>query len=245
MSIHLLARVWKTDMPDPQTKLLLLKLADNANDEGVCWPSLQRIERETGLSKTTICKKLKALEGAGIIERRTGGVNKNTVYFLKLPSEGSAPRAQGGSAPDAQPSAPDALGVVRPAHTNRQAEPSSNRQEDTEGAIGEFPKAAIRETWNRLVPSLTKITGINGKRERAMHARWQAIGDLASWEQFCIRVEASDFMTGRQAGTDGRKWTATFDWCIIPGNFDKVVEGRYDNQKPNPKDKNGNKSWMF
>lgn len=97
-------------------------------------------------------------------------------------------------------------------------------------AEGKAPRALIREAWNRLVPSLPKLAGINGKRGRALEARWERLPDMQSWTALFERVEASDFMTGRAPGRDGRKWTADFDWILLPTNFDKVLEGKYDNK---------------
>ena len=44
------------------------------------------------------------------------------------------------------------------------------------------------------------------------------------------RVQASDFLTGRQPNKTG--WTATFDWLFDNGsNWVKVQEGNYDNDR--------------
>ena len=41
------------------------------------------------------------------------------------------------------------------------------------------------------------------------------------------RVEKSDFLSGR-AG----KWQGcSFDWILKPGNWQKIIEGNYDNRK--------------
>lgn len=41
------------------------------------------------------------------------------------------------------------------------------------------------------------------------------------------RANESDFLKGN----NGRGWTADFDWFIKPNNFQKVLEGNYDNRK--------------
>lgn len=123
MSVHVSSVVWKWDAPDPLTKLVLLKLADNADDDGRCWPSLQRIERETGLCHSTVCDRLRKLEEAGVIDRRPGGSTRgerggqNTRYLIhaeKLCATRTSPlHALPGSAPDG-------LEVVRDTDTNHQ-----------------------------------------------------------------------------------------------------------------------------
>lgn len=42
-------------------------------------------------------------------------------------------------------------------------------------------------------------------------------------------AEASDFMKGK----NNQNWTADFDWMMVSGNFNKILEGKYANrQKP-------------
>lgn len=43
MSMILTAQVMKLKIGNPARKLVLLKLADNANDDGVCFPSYKNI----------------------------------------------------------------------------------------------------------------------------------------------------------------------------------------------------------
>jgi hypothetical protein len=128
----------------------------------------------------------------------------------------------------------------KPATKKNKVKKDNQKKKDDDSAaeLPEFPKSKIKEIWNARVTSLPAITGIHGKREKLLRARWDGMGGMIeSWSQFCDRIEASDFMTGRAPGTDGRKWTASFDWCIIPGNADKIHEGKYDNKlKPKTED---------
>lgn len=101
-----------------------------------------------------------------------------------------------------------------------------------------LPKAQIIEAWNRLT-TLPPITALNGSRERTVRARWQTLGTIEALEDLCRRIEASDFLAGRivtdRARATGSVWTANFDWCMEPANFDKIREGRYDPRPtPNP-----------
>ena len=41
---------WQQEVDDPSAKLVLVKLADSANDDGVCWPSHRKLARDCGLS---------------------------------------------------------------------------------------------------------------------------------------------------------------------------------------------------
>ncbi|WYX51222.1 helix-turn-helix domain-containing protein [Achromobacter xylosoxidans] len=52
------------------TKFVLISLADNANDEGVCWPSVERIVERTCLTDRTVQKCLRWLEERAVISRQ-------------------------------------------------------------------------------------------------------------------------------------------------------------------------------
>lgn len=76
MSIHISSAAWSLRL-DAGPKLVMLSLADQANDEGVCWPSLGNISRRTGMSERSVQRHLQELEAAGHLHRqeRTGSSN--------------------------------------------------------------------------------------------------------------------------------------------------------------------------
>lgn len=47
---------------------MLLKLADQANDYGECWPAQRTIARECGMSRATVQRKLDELKDRGLLE---------------------------------------------------------------------------------------------------------------------------------------------------------------------------------
>lgn len=81
MSIHVSSAVWRTPVGDPYKKAILLKLADNCNDDGMCWPSIRTIAQNTEISKSTVCEKLKQLEEEGWLIREQKPF-MSTAYFL-------------------------------------------------------------------------------------------------------------------------------------------------------------------
>ena len=50
MSVRLMTEVWAVSLPDSE-KLVLLALADCANDEGLCWPSMATLARKCSNSE--------------------------------------------------------------------------------------------------------------------------------------------------------------------------------------------------
>lgn len=72
MSVHYSSAVWCAKIPDPIAKLVLLKLADNANDAGKSWPSIAKISEETGLCRRTVQAKIRLLEGWKLVNSNRG-----------------------------------------------------------------------------------------------------------------------------------------------------------------------------
>lgn len=68
MSIKIMTAVWELSLPDSE-KLALLALADCANDEGLCWPSMATLARKCSKSDRTLQKAVIALCEKGHLSR--------------------------------------------------------------------------------------------------------------------------------------------------------------------------------
>ena len=83
MSIALMTEVWKLDLQAPR-KMVLLALADNANDEGTnCFPSVATIVEKCSMSERTVQGHLQALEETGLIQRKERS-GRSTHYTLNV-----------------------------------------------------------------------------------------------------------------------------------------------------------------
>lgn len=97
MSIKLMTMAWELDIP-VNMKLLLLKLADRANDDGECWPGQESLGKQCCLSERALRDNLKRLQEAGLIEvvhRRVGNRVKTNLYRLTF--DNSQPADSAGS----------------------------------------------------------------------------------------------------------------------------------------------------
>lgn len=72
MSVHYLSACWKLEGLTSTQKFVLISLADQANDSGVCWPSMSSIAKRTCLSDKAVRQAIKQLEAIGMlrIERK-------------------------------------------------------------------------------------------------------------------------------------------------------------------------------
>ncbi|WP_105464398.1 helix-turn-helix domain-containing protein [Escherichia coli] len=107
MSMNLMAKAMNIKVGNPLRKLVLIKLADNANDNGECWPSYQHVADQCEVSRSTVKSHIRALEEMGLLKResrRKGGLNQSNVFYLTLdnaqqiqPESGGAGAARGGA----------------------------------------------------------------------------------------------------------------------------------------------------
>ncbi|HBK3068627.1 TPA: helix-turn-helix domain-containing protein [Citrobacter freundii] len=98
----LMVKAMQIKVGNPLRKLVLLKLADNASDQGECWPSYQYIADQCEISKRSVMSHIDDLCQSGLLKkvfRKGPKGNSTNIYILTLPSAG-----------DSLPSAGDSLG---------------------------------------------------------------------------------------------------------------------------------------
>ena len=71
-------------------KLILISLADQANDEGFCWPSIESLIKRTGLSERAVQNCLNELERSKTIVRKRR--KHATTVYLVVPHLSTAPK---------------------------------------------------------------------------------------------------------------------------------------------------------
>lgn len=102
MSMELMVKAMKTKVGNPLRKLVLIKLADNANDMGECWPSYQHVADQCEIARSTVKSHIRELEKAGLVRReyrRKGELNQSNLFHLTLDG-GASPAPRGGAADD-------------------------------------------------------------------------------------------------------------------------------------------------
>ncbi len=91
MSMRLMVEVFHTEVGNPMHKLVLLKLADNANDNGECYPSYQHIAKQCEIGKSTAMRAIDALCEKGLLIKQPryligGKEQTSNFYVIVLPS---------------------------------------------------------------------------------------------------------------------------------------------------------------
>ena len=107
-------------------------------------------------------------------------------------------------------------------------------------SVPDCPYNELVAAYHEECPSLPKVRIMTNMRLKHARARWvqvatedktSATETLAWFRKFFAMVERQDFLTGRCRNNNGRPWTADFEWLMNAGNFAKVVEGRYTEDK--------------
>lgn len=162
MSTIIMSACWPLQGMSPAQKAVLISLADQANDQGVCWPAVDSIATRCCLSKRAVQQAIKWLRGAGIVsvEERQG---RSTMYSVTPaayappqemhPSSKCTPAGNAPTPADAAPPPPQMLHptpadaaprtVIEPTR-----EPSGNLLPTRSGsAADEAMQEACRSVW--------------------------------------------------------------------------------------------------
>ncbi len=127
VSIKIMTAIWEHSDREGSQLLMLLAMADHANDEGVCWPSVETLARKCRIKKRQTQYLLNDLEKSGAIKRlhMGGGRRKTTTYRVHSPApieeetvQSSTERVQSSARKGAVASASESL------------EPSKNRNKE-------------------------------------------------------------------------------------------------------------------
>ena len=213
MSIRLMAAAWELPIPATE-KMVLLCLCDHANDEGVCWPSIDRLAGKCSTSDRTIQRTLKALVARGILAVDVGGgKGRSSRYFIN-PDKLSPMAAN----PDIDDANPD---TVSP-------EPSRTIIESSKGSASDdapLTPDEIVSDWNELAKAvgLSAVVKLTEPRKRQVKARLREFPDLSDWQKAFANIRGSPFLLGK----NDKGWKADFDFMVQAKSFPKLVEGSY------------------
>jgi hypothetical protein len=144
MGIEITKWAWRQSTPTPTSKLVLLALAEHADQHGVCWPSQARLATMCMVSDRQIREILQKLKFAGLLKmharsgagRKTSNLYRLAIDGCQMPDAGSRNSDADGELTGAQ--YPAGSGSVLP--QNQQLEPrASHSQREalvTAGKVG-------------------------------------------------------------------------------------------------------------
>ena len=218
MSMELMVRAMKAKVGNPLRKLVLIKLADNASDQGECWPSVPYIAEQCEISERSVQNHIRQLVEDGLVtveERKaTTGLNRTNVYKLNLSGGANAAPCGESPAPGGANAAPVSGAGAAPGISHSfepVTEPVKEELFEEAWAIypkraGGNPKASALKAWSARIRE-----GVS------------ALEMLKGVERYAAFVE----QTGK-TGTEFVKQAKTFfgpdrhftaDWSLPSGQF--------------------------
>lgn len=133
--------VWDDGPPKVNHRMVLLALADFANDEGWCWPSISTLCRKTTLSERAVQGCIRDLENEGWLFTVKGGGTKSNQYRItpaqRAPVQDMPPRTSCPAPPHSVPHTP-AQRAPKPSVTTNEPSVRSNEADEIRLAL---------ETW--------------------------------------------------------------------------------------------------
>ncbi|HBR3598381.1 helix-turn-helix domain-containing protein [Klebsiella pneumoniae] len=207
--MSLMAKAMGVKVGNSLRKLVLIKLADNANDKGECWPSYQHIADQCECSKSAVRNHIDALEDMGLIKRENrvgvnnGKGNTSNVYYLNLDVTPMPPKSTGVCHEIAPPMPSDGTPPMPPdgTRTSHSFEPVT--EPDSLSARGQF----ISEAAKRRI-------GISPNGEIPFAPAFKPSADhiaIASEKGINIETELLNFRDYHQArGTKLIDWSSAF-----------------------------------
>jgi hypothetical protein len=98
-------------------------------------------------------------------------------------------------------------------------------KEEGEGDTrGKIDYQQIADMYNDTCVSFPRLTKLSESRKKAIRARLNQY-TVEDFKKTFELAEESDFLKG----SNGRNWTATFDWMIKDANMAKILDGNYKN----------------
>jgi hypothetical protein len=201
LSIKIMTAAWDTPGLTASQKIVLLSLSDNANDEGVCWPSMPTMCRRCDLSDRSIQRAILDLEAGGHVTRKERP-GRSSVFMVH-PRHGVTPDTVTPT-PDTVTGDPRHGDAPPPTQCRTESsrepsiEPSENRQAAKRSA------RQVPDDWSPSEAALAKI---------ASYDRCKGLD---------IQLEL-DKMRNYDFKTPRRDWNRTFvNWCLTASRTAKA-----------------------
>ena len=225
-----------------QAKALMTYFITFAGDKKECYPSMNSISSELGISPETARKYIKELEDKGLLKRKQERNNQGTfsrnIYCINLqnskekeeppkkePSKEKPCTEKTVTDKNLQPYTKKPC-TVKPTTNNNNINNNIeyNNPPLKKGGEEEDFYSLILETWNTLpIDNIQKITP---RRKKNINARLKEYSQ-DDFIKAIKEINNSSFLIGNNS----KNWQITFDWFLRPNNFIKVLEKTYSNRE--------------
>jgi hypothetical protein len=204
------------------SKLLLVALADLANEDGECWPSNNYLAKVCNISIRQVRTLVHRLVDEGHLDIVDPG-GEGPAHTRKLRVKPTSPLLD--NKEEVQRTKGEVQRQIRgkPTSPNPIRDPSIDPLEDI-CPSGTNIYDGVTTSWNAFarLHGLSPIRSLTTKRRQGVRLRHKHIWPVL--DEVYRKIAASDFLKGSSG------WRIDFDflWCH-PDNYIKILEGKYDN----------------
>nr|DAY33721.1 MAG TPA: helix-turn-helix domain protein [Bacteriophage sp.] len=229
MSMRLMAQAMSIKVGNPLRKLVLIKLADNANDDGICFPSYQYIADVCEISKASARTHIDALIKMGFVSkkaRKNKDGSSSNLYLLHLEkgmpadSTGMPADSTGGMPADSTITSHSLEPVNEPKKTTQKSEPEILLERF--GITGQLAKDFIahRKTKRGAI-SETQLSRLQKQADKAgisiceaveicIERNWQGFNASWDWRDEKLRTSQAQKMSFEEK--NALPWNRPEDW---------------------------------
>lgn len=246
MSMLLMAKAMQLQVGSTAQKMVLLKLADNANDKGECFPSYETIARHCEISRQSAINHIKSLCKKGFVRkvtRKTDKVHTSNLYILDLEAKSLDDGSQN-SVPEVvkefdHGSQTVGLGgsqkfLPRTSQSfNQSINPKKLSSDDLKPAKQisinrqtKIPYQEIMQAFNESAGDrLPNAESLNDKRKRAIskflkELKEPTVESAKNYFDYFMETASAWYF-----GENNRGWRANFDYLLRPETVLKTREG--------------------
>ncbi|HHF0975363.1 TPA: helix-turn-helix domain-containing protein [Haemophilus influenzae] len=222
MSMRLMVQAMNCKVGNPARKLVLLKLADNANDDGICFPSYQYIADKCEMTRRSAISHIECLIKMGLVskkERKNKDGSISNLYLLHL-EQGSENFALGGSENISPITSHSLEPVNEPKKTTQKSE--SEILLERFGITGQLAKDFIahRKTKRGAI-SETQLSRLQKQADKAgisicevveicIERNWQGFNASWDWRDEKLRTSQAQKMSFEEK--NALPWNRPEDW---------------------------------
>ena len=249
MSMRLMVQAMNCEVGNPARKLVLLKLADNANDDGICFPSYQYIADKCEMSKRSAISHIDDLIKMGFVSkkaRKNKDGSSTNLYLLHL-TKGGENSALGGensalggsenSAPITSHSFNLSINRVSDDEISANAEHADEKTKTSKREKISVDYQGVMNAWNEVFNGspIHLLKTLSPERKKAILKVAKTMLETENVGSCSVEVfeeyfkdflnqansRANKFFFG---GLDGNGWVAKFNYIMRPETFLNTFE---------------------
>lgn len=168
-----MSAVWGLDCLTHTEKLMLLCLADNANDQGICWPSVANISKRCSVNKSTVSEVIERLCEFSFVQKKKR-FSKSTIYTVSGMAVKWTDQTTASPSSSLRPDRTPVYGRSVPNHQRTVEEPASKKNEEE--------KVLPLEVSDEILPSRWRdIAEHRSIPEEQIFRSWRRFKDVSAY----------------------------------------------------------------